>query len=206
MSTATRRTSSSKTTSIALVAAFAALIAVCSILPVISGIGPVPVTMQTFGVLLAGAVLGARRGFLAVALYILVGLAGLPIFAYGSAGPGVLAGPSAGYLLAFPVGAALTGAIVERLPRARLASAPLVFVAAMLGTLLVHLVGIAGLVWRLDLTWPAAWVADAPYWIGDTLKSVAVAIVATAVHRAFPDLLGRPATRQAEDVEAPAGA
>jgi biotin transport system substrate-specific component len=47
------------------------------------------------------------------------------------------------------------------------------------------------LVWRFDLSWPAAWAADAPFWIGDTLKSIAVAIVATAVHRAFPDLLGR---------------
>lgn len=181
-----------KATDIALIAAFAALIAVCAILPAITLAGPVPVTLQTFGVMLAGAVLGSRNGFLAVLLYIVVGLAGLPVFAQGTAGVGVLAGPSAGYLLAFPFGAALTGAIVERLPRARLSSAPLVFVAAMLGTALVHAVGICVLVLRFDLSWAAAWAADVPFWLGDTLKSIAVAIVATAVHRAFPDLLHRP--------------
>lgn len=185
-------TTRTKATDIALIAAFAALIAVCAILPAITVAGPVPITLQTFGVLLAGAVLGSRNGFLAVLLYLVVGLAGLPVFAQGTAGVAVLAGPSAGYLLAFPFGAALTGAIVERLPRARLSSAPLVFVAAMLGTALVHAVGIAVLVLRFDLTWAAAWAADLPFWIGDTLKCVAVAIVATAVHRAFPDLLGRP--------------
>lgn len=185
-------TTRTKATDIALIAAFAALIAVCAILPAITVAGPVPITLQTFGVLLAGAVLGSRNGFLAVLLYLVVGLAGLPVFAQGTAGVAVLAGPSAGYLLAFPFGAALTGAIVERLPRARLSSAPLVFVAAMLGTALVHAVGIAVLVLRFDLTWAAAWAADLPFWIGDTLKCVAVAIVATAVHRAFPDLLDRP--------------
>lgn len=190
MSTAPRRTG----TDLALIAAFAALIAVCALLPAITVAGPVPVTLQTFGVLLAGAALGARRGFLAVVLYIVVGLAGLPVFAGGSAGLAVLAGPSAGYLVAFPFGAALTGLVVERLPRARLASAPLVFLAAMLGTALVHAAGMAVLVWRFDLSWAAAWAADVPFWIGDTLKSIAVAIVATAVHRAFPDLLGRART------------
>lgn len=185
-------TTRTKATDIALIAAFAALIAVCAILPAITVAGPVPITLQTFGVLLAGAVLGSRNGFLAVLLYLVVGLAGLPVFAQGTAGVAVLAGPSAGYLLAFPFGAALTGAIVERLPRARLSSAPVVFVAAMLGTALVHAVGIAVLVLRFDLTWAAAWAADLPFWIGDTLKCVAVAIVATAVHRAFPDLLDRP--------------
>jgi len=194
MSSAPRRTG----TDLALISAFAALIAVCALLPAITVAGPVPVTLQTFGVLLAGAVLGSRRGFLAVVLYILVGLAGLPVFAGGAAGLAVLAGPSAGYLLAFPVGAALAGAVVERLPRPRLSSIPLVFAAAMLGTALVHAVGMLVLVQRFDLTWPAAWAADAPFWVGDTLKSIAVAVVATPVHRAFPDLLGRRSPRQAQ--------
>lgn len=186
----TRRTS----TDLALIAGFAALIAVCALLPAIKvGANPVPITLQTFGVLLAGAVLGARRGFLAVLLYLVVGLAGLPIFAEGTGGLGAFAKPSVGYLLAFAPAAFLCGSIVERLPRHKVAtSVPLIFLAGLgSSALLIHPLGIAGLVWRLDLTWPAALAVDVTYWPGDIAKNLAMAFVATAVHRAFPDLLGR---------------
>src|SRR5262245_33110339 len=63
---------------------------------------PVPLTGQTFAVLLSGAVLGARRGFLSQVLYLLEGAAGLPFFAGGAAGAGILLGPTGGYLIAFP--------------------------------------------------------------------------------------------------------
>jgi biotin transport system substrate-specific component len=75
---------------------------------------PVPLTGQTFAVLLTGAVLGARRGFAAQALYLAQGAAGLPVFAGGVAGFAVFAGPTAGYLLAFPIAAAVTGLLAER--------------------------------------------------------------------------------------------
>lgn len=75
---------------------------------------PVPITGQTFAVTLSGAVLGMRRGFLAQALYLAEGAFGLPVFASGAAGVAVLAGPTAGYLLAFPFAAAITGAMAER--------------------------------------------------------------------------------------------
>ncbi|MBI5709501.1 MAG: biotin transporter BioY [Candidatus Eisenbacteria bacterium] len=75
---------------------------------------PVPITGQTFAVLLSGLVLGSRRAFLAQVLYLAEGAAGLPVFAAGSAGALVFAGPTAGYLLAFPLAAALTGALAER--------------------------------------------------------------------------------------------
>ena len=75
---------------------------------------PVPLTGQTFAVLLSGAVLGARRGFIAQVLYLLEGLAGLPVFAGGGAGVFTLMGPTAGYLLAFPFAAAVTGALAQR--------------------------------------------------------------------------------------------
>jgi len=92
----------STSTDLALIAGFAALVAVCAILPAINISGPVPITLQTFGVLLSGAVLGARRGFLAVLLYLVLGAAGLPIFAGGSSGMATFTGPSGGYLISFP--------------------------------------------------------------------------------------------------------
>lgn len=179
-------------TDVALVAGFAALIAVCALLPAIPvGAVGVPITLQTFAVLLAGAALGARRGLLAALLYVAAGAAGLPIFSGGASGLAVLQGPSAGYLLAFPLAAGLCGLLVERLPRrSMLLSVPAITVAGLLSSFLtIHPLGIAGLVLRLDLGWGAALAADMVFWPGDVVKNVAMALVATAVHRAFPDLL-----------------
>jgi biotin transport system substrate-specific component len=179
---------------IALIAGFAALIAACALLPAIQvGAGLVPITLQTFAVLLAGAVLGARRGFLAVLLYVVVGAAGLPIFSGGAAGLAVLTGPTAGYLVGFPLAAGLCGFLVERLPRHKIAtSIPLIFVCGLASSaVFIHPLGMAGLVLRADLTWQEAFDIDKVFWIGDALKNLAMALVATAVHRAFPDLLGR---------------
>jgi len=75
---------------------------------------PVPITGQTFAVLLAGAVLGARRAFLAQLLYLAEGASGVPVFAGGAFGLVKFAGPTGGYLLAFPFAAAVTGALAER--------------------------------------------------------------------------------------------
>jgi len=186
----------STSTDLALIAGFAALIAVCAILPSIKVAGPVPITLQTFAVLLSGAVLGARRGFLAVVLYLVVGAAGLPVFSGGASGFGVFSGPSMGYLIGFPLAATLCGLLVERLPRAAIqTSVPLIFVAGLVSSALcIHTLGMAGLVWRAELTWAQAFDIDKVFWIGDAIKNVAMAIVATAVHRAFPDLLDRTPT------------
>lgn len=192
--------------SIALIAGFAALIAVCALLPAIPVAGPVPITLQTFAVLLAGAVLGAKRGFLAVLLYVVVGAAGLPVFSGGAAGLAVLTGPSAGYLLGFPFAAALCGFLVERLPHAKLAtSVPLIALAGLVGSaVFIHTSGMAGLVLLADMTWAQAFDTDKIFWIGDVLKNVAMGVVATAVHRAFPDLLPSRARRAATRQPAPA--
>lgn len=199
MSTAAPRRSTG--TDIALIAGFAALIAVCAISPAIGIGGPVPVTLQTFGVLLSGAVLGARRGFLAALLYVVAGAAGLPIFSGGAAGLAVLTGPSAGYLVGFPLAAGLCGFIVERLPRSAIqTSLPLIFAAGLASSaVFIHTLGMAGLVLRVPTTWAGAFDIDKFFWFGDVLKNIAVAIVATAVHRAFPDLLGPRRTEQRED-------
>lgn len=199
MSNAPRRTG----TDIALVAGFAALIAVSAVLPAINVAGPVPITLQTFAVLLSGAVLGMRRGFLAALLYIAAGAAGLPIFSGGAAGLAVLTGPSAGYLVGFPLAAAACGFIIERLPRRTIQnSVPLIFLAGLASSAaFIHTLGMAGMVLRIPTTWADAFDIDKVFWIGDIIKNILMALVATAVHRAFPDLLGSAdRTARREDV------
>ncbi len=179
-------------TDVALVATFAAFIAVCALLPAIPVAGmAVPITLQTFGVMLAGTVLGARRGALAVLLYLAVGLAGLPVFAQGAGGLAVVGKPSFGYLLAFPIAAAIAGALVTRARRVRTTRLPLaVFAAATAGSLLAtHPLGIAVMGWRLGMSPTEAITAGATFLPGDVVKNVLVAVVATAVFRAFPDML-----------------
>ncbi len=119
------------TTDLALIATFAALIAVCAILPSfsITGVG-VPFTLQMFGIFLAAAVLGARRGLLAVLLYLAVGTAGVPIFAENHGGPSVWVGVSAGYLVAFPIAAFVVGLVASRVARSNPAAFTVVVSAA----------------------------------------------------------------------------
>ena len=179
------------TTDLALVASFAALIAVCAIAPPVPAAAGVPVTLQTFGVLLAGLVLGARRGAAAVALYVVVGLAGVPVLAGGAGGPGVLAGPTVGYLLAFVPAAAVAGLLAGTARRVRPAWRYAVLAGAGLvaGLGVIHSLGIAGLAVRAGLSVPAAVAADLVFVPGDAVKALVAAGVAVGVGRAFPALL-----------------
>ena len=205
----------SVSTDVALIATFAAFIAVCAILPGIPTPSGVPITLQTFAVILAGLVLGARRGGLATLLYVVLGLAGLPIFSGGVGGVAVLAGPSVGYLLAFPFAAALAGVFagvalrgadhlmassfadglagrvgdgVGRAPSAW--RYPLLVVAGLAASFLtIHPAGIVGLMARLGLSFREALAIDVVYWPGDVLKNLAAAAVAVAIFKAFPDML-----------------
>ncbi len=190
MSTSTgRRTSSS--TDLALVATFAAFIGVCAILPAIKGVANVPYTLQMFGIFLAAAVLGAKRGALAVLLYLAVATAGVPIFAQGAAGPGVWSGATGGYLLAFPIAAVLVGAVAQLVAR----RSPTAFVgvvsvaAAVVTVAVVGTLGTLGMARALDVSLSVAWGYATPFFVADVTKGIIAAIVAAAVHRAFPQLL-----------------
>jgi biotin transport system substrate-specific component len=103
---------------------------------------PVPGTLQTLAVLLAGAALGARAGAASQATYLLMGLAGLPVFALPGAGPGYLLGPTGGYLLGFVVAAYVVGAALEKLGRRGVARPAMAF---LLGAATIHVFGFAWL-------------------------------------------------------------
>ena len=165
------------------------LIVLCARLPALP-LGPVPVTLQSFAVILAGAVLGPWRGALAVLLYLGLGLAGAPVFSGGAAGVAVLNGASAGYLLAFPLLALLGGGLVWRVMPAGSVPRPWqLFACGLAGSVLVlHPLGIAGLVRALEITPLQALSIDLRYWPGDVLKNALMAVLASAVHRRWPGL------------------
>ncbi|QCP05068.1 MULTISPECIES: biotin transporter BioY [Brevibacterium] len=186
---------------LALVAVFAALVAVFAALPPIPvGGAGVPITLQTLALALCGLCLGPLRGFAAAALYVVLGLVGLPIFSGFSGGLGVLAGPSAGYIIAFPFFALGCG-LVARFALARLRGPKLWLVlslgALVVSFLVVHPLGILGMAVNLEVGLAEAVVFDMPFWPGDVVKNLVAGALAATVHRAFPQLLetGRRAPR-----------
>jgi len=100
-----------RTRSVSLVFGFSLLVALSA--QIVIAIGPVPITAQTFAVLLTGALLGSRMGAAAIIIYLAEGAIGLPFFSGGRGGLAHLLGPTGGYLVAFPAAAFITGAFAE---------------------------------------------------------------------------------------------
>jgi biotin transport system substrate-specific component len=124
-------------TDTAVVVGASALIAASAQVVVHTSLTPVPFTLQTLAVLVTGAALGSLRGTLSMALYLLVGMAGAPVFAGGSSGA-IWNNPSGGYLIGMLLAAALTGFLAERRWEHRVVSA---VPAMLLGNLVVFTVG-----------------------------------------------------------------
>jgi biotin transport system substrate-specific component len=187
-------------TDLGLIAVFAALVAGAALVPglAVNGFG-VPITFQTLAVMLTGLVLGPGRGFAAVGLYVLLGLAGLPIFSQGRSGLGILAGPSAGYIIAFPIAAGLVGwlatVVIRRTTRAR--ALWFFLSAAVTSAAVVHSLGVVGIALNSKATLEQAFLSDLVFYPGDIVKNILAAVIAVALHRAFPDILVRRVRRNA---------
>ena len=170
---------------LALTACFAALTAALGLIPAVPiPVLPVPVTAQTLGVMLAGGILGGRRGALAMAGVILVVAMGFPILAGGRGGLGVFAGPSAGFLLAWPLGAAVIGAIAHDTT-----SLPRLAVAVGLGGIgMVYLLGVPWMAVVANLEPTQALILGMSFLPGDAIKAVVAIWIIQHVRRSFPDL------------------
>lgn len=133
---------------------------------------PVPWTLQPFAVLLVGALLGARRGALALATYLGEGALGAPVFAGGAAGVGALLGPSGGYLVGFVPAAFVTGYLAERGWDRRFLST---WAAMALGSAMLFA---CGLPWLAQFTgWERVWAAGLlPFLPGDLAKQMLAAV------------------------------
>lgn len=175
--------------SLAQIATFAGIIAVLGLIPAVAPFGnAVPITAQSLGIMLAGAVLGGRRGALAVLVLLALVALGLPLLAGGRGGLGVFAGPSIGYLVGFPIAAFAIGAMTNAMGSPyRLA--PAIGINILGGVVLLNLLGVIGMVLRADLGVGPALVAAIPFVPGDLIKAVICAFVAKGVHAAYPGLI-----------------
>ena len=147
-------------------------------------VGAVPVTLQVFIVLLAGLLLSPRGAFTAVSVYLLLGAAGLPVFAGGLGGTGVLAGPTGGYLWGFALGAAAVAWVRGRraLAWSRVAADVL---ALATGVTVIYLAGWFQLAAVTGMgVWPAFAVGVAPFLVIDIAKAAVALGVARALVRA----------------------
>ena len=134
---------------------------------------PVPITGQTFAVLLIGALLGSKRGAAAMIAYIAQGALGLPFFAGGANGLGIISGATAGYLLGFVGAAYVIGLLAERgLERSVLTS----IIPFLVGTVVIYVCGVAWLSIVLGSLSKAIQFGLLPFLVGDALKLVAAAV------------------------------
>lgn len=181
-----------KTRDFVLMGLFAAIVAALGIIPKFQLPLGVPITAQTLGVMLAGAVLGAKRGAGALAIFVALVAMGLPLLAGGRGGIGVLMGPSGGFILGWIAGAFVTGLICERIVAN---FSPIkVFLACVVGGIgVVYLFGIPWWAFAADLPIGTVTVGSASFIPGDLLKAILATAVAVAVQRGYPILA--PATR-----------
>ncbi|MFT4234015.1 MAG: biotin transporter BioY [Microbacterium sp.] len=181
---------------LARIAVFAALIIVLGYVSI--PVGAVPITGQTLGVMLAGAVLGWRRGPLAVLVVLALAAVGLPVLSGGSGGLGVFVGPTAGYLFGWIPGAAVIGLIANS-GRGRLAWWRVAIGCVVGGILVIYAVGIPVLAAVAHLSLSQAIISNFIFLPGDAAKVAVATLLTVALYRAYPVAFGtrRPSVAQA---------
>jgi biotin transport system substrate-specific component len=173
--------------SITLIALFAALIAALGLVPKFDLASGVPITAQSLGVMLAGTILGARRGALAVLLFLFLVALGLPLLAGGRGGLGVFAGPTVGFLVGFPIAAFVAGWLSAKWRGA----APVVTTALAAifgGVVVLYLCGIGGFALVTGRSLVESTAIMAVFVPGDLIKAVLAGFITEAVLRARPGL------------------
>lgn len=177
------------TRDIGYVALFAALIVALGIVPAIPLAAGVPITLQSLGVMLAGLILGPRRGALAPVVVIALVALGLPVLSGGRGGVGVFTGPTAGFLFAWVAGAFVAGFLAQVLDQrvdGFVKRTALLTLAAILGGIVVvYLGGILWLAFFTKLGLAKAFTVSLPFIPGDVAKAVVAALVTIKVRDAL---------------------
>ena len=173
-----------------LVALFAAITAACAVFPPVQvPVVPAPIVVQNIGVMLAGSILGARRGGLALLLFVVLVAVGMPILTGWKGGLGVIMGPTGGFVLSWIPAAFLVGALVEKF-WSRLNFWNLLFCNVVGGVVVVYALGVPWLaaVARLELS--QAFVGSSVFIPGDVIKAVIASFAALIVKRSYPLIRG----------------
>mgnify|MGYP001171376763 FL=1 len=189
---------------LALIAVFAALIAALSVTIAIPlPFSPAPITLQTLGIMLAPALLGWKRGTLAVAAFIALGLAGLPLFAGGMGGVGVLARPTGGFIVSWVLAALVIGVLTELMTRqGRYRFWPGLGINIVGGILVIYAIGIPWMAVVAGSGALATTYSMLAFLPGDLIKAVVTALIAQAVLRAYPiPPAGRPVVKAGDGGE-----
>ncbi|WP_181347947.1 biotin transporter BioY [Thalassobacillus sp. CUG 92003] len=165
---------------------FAAIIGALGLLPpIVTPFTPVPITAQTLGVMLAGSILGAKRGGLSVLVLVMLVTFGVPLLSGGRGGIGVLFGPSGGYIMAWPIAAFMIGFLVERLWK-KLNIWLYMAINVVGGILLVYAFGVTYLSLITETPWTKAAWAALVFIPGDLVKVVAASFLARQLNRVSP--------------------
>jgi biotin transport system substrate-specific component len=155
-------------------------------------IGPIPISMQNFFILLSGLVLGHVMGSAAVGLYLFTGILNFPVFALGGGGIARFTGPAGGYFIGYLLAAFTAGLIAGR-PRTDISvktSQTRIIIAVIAALLVIY---VPGLIWfkiRMNFDWEKTFLKGfVPFIIGDTLKGIAAVLIAPRIRRIAADFL-----------------
>ena len=171
-----------------MIALFAALIAVLGLFPSFMLFSGVPVSAQSLGVMLAGVILGPKRGALAVLLFLALVALGFPLLAGGRGGLGAFVGPTAGFLFGFPVAAFVAGLVTQYLRRVDLLlSASLGAIIG--GVLVLYLFGAVGMMLVTGLGVTQVIATLSVFVPGDIIKAIISGILARSLYQARPSLV-----------------
>ena len=174
------------TKDIVYIALFAALTAALGLFPSFPlPVTGVPLTVQSMGPLLAGTILGAKRGFLSQALFVVLVAVGLPVLSGGRGGFGILFGATAGFLLAWPLMALAVGYLTERFWR-DLTLPKSIAITVIAGLGISNLLGIPWMAMVLGLNAKTAVVSSLTFVPGDLAKAILASVVGMAVRRSYP--------------------
>jgi biotin transport system substrate-specific component len=169
---------------VALAVAATGLVAICAHISLPLFFTAVPLTLQTFAVILVGMLLGPVTGFSSLVLYLAEGAAGLPVFSpHGLGGVAQLHGPTAGYLFSYPIAAAVAGLFARKVQLSRSMFANGI-IAGAIASLPIFAMGMAWYAWEFHLSAAAGWsLAVAPFLPGEIVKITAAAGIFSSVQR-----------------------